>query len=433
MGGGISGLAISLELQSRGEEVSLIEKSDKAGGVLQSIYNDDCYWDRAAHTLAVDLELLTFFQRFNIEDLLVEPSTVAKNRQIVVNDEIHNISNHPGKILTAKFLSSGAKVNLLKELFKKPVKIPNPTVREFFEYHFGKEITENIISAVFSGIYSGDIEKMEMKAVMGNIFQMEQESGSLIRGLMKQKDKTQKRKIYGIKGGMEHMNRTLSAQLSNLELGNEVLEIRKVDDVFYLRTAKGERTCKQLISCLPAYNLSNIIFKSHQELSVNLDEIQYNPMILIHVAFDQSSVAEELNAFGFLCSQYESPVLKGAIYNSSLFPSRANGNLVSYTIFMKPKAKWLDNKERLDREVDKVLGQFQKLTKINGAPIHKEMTIWKQGIPQFNKPYESLKFQLIKQAESIPGFTLSGSYISGVSVPDCIKYNLRLASQLVKK
>ena len=121
------------------------------------------------------------------------------------------------------------------------------------------------------------------------------------------------------------------------------------------------------------------------------------------------------------------------IYNSALFPDRAPEQYDSYTIFMKPKIEWIENERELSAQVGNVIDKFKMLTKIEDNPDIVMRSVWKYGIPQFNKPYSTKKNSLLMLAEEIRNFSLSGSYISGVSIPDCIKYNIQLAAQLISE
>ena len=209
-----------------------------------------------------------------------------------------------------------------------------------------------------------------------------------------------------------------------------------------MHTSSGEFTCDRLISTIPAFALSRVVETCNIELSRILKSIKYAPIALIHVAFakNDTSDAEQTDletseeirrqdsigkngAFGFLCSQYHPSSLKGAIYNSQIFPSRSTHGFENYTIFMDYRKDG-----NIEGDVTQVIEEFKKLKKIDYEAIVSEVTIWEKGIPQFDKPYLKRKNEIISKAQ----FEVSGSFISGVSVNDCIKYNIELAKEMVK-
>lgn len=64
----------------------------------------------------------------------------------------------------------------------------------FFRQRFGDELVENLIDPLLSGIYSGDMDEMSLMATFPNFYQLEQEYGSLIKGLQKTMPKPKKTK-----------------------------------------------------------------------------------------------------------------------------------------------------------------------------------------------------------------------------------------------
>lgn len=432
LGGGISGLTLANELKTSGKQVLLIEKNQFPGGVLQSLTIQEQIWDRAAHTIAVDNELNLFFEKYNLNSILLNPSPVSRIRMLNISGKIKKIPTHPFKILSASFLSFNAKMELIKEFWKKPIPSENPTVYELFSYHFGQEITRNIISSVFSGIYAGDIERMEMRAAMPSILELEREHGSILKGMFKSLKNKPRRKIIGIKGGTFELCKKLANLLDQVIYDEEIVRIQPLNEGFYL-FGKDHYHCEYLISALPSYNLASLVSSFDNKLGLLLEKISYSPVILLHVAYKNIQTKISTKSFGFLCSQYHSPYFRGAIFNSSIFPERVNKNNSTFSIFISPDTKWLQNKALLEKNIEKIINTFSQLMGIQEQPFILEKTIWKKGIPQFNYPYLNTKEQIFLKMETTKNFYLSGSYISGVSVSDCIKYNSALAIDLIRK
>ncbi len=421
LGAGISGLVLARELVGAGKNVLVLERHSKPGGVLQSIHKDGMVWDRSAHTIACDHEVTIFFEKWGLSDILEEPSSAAKVRQLVIDGSIHNVESHPLKIMLSKFLSPGAKLKIIRELFKKPIDLENPTVSEFFHYHFGSEITRNVISAVFSGIYAGDIEKMEMRSVMAKIYDMEQEKGSLIRALVANAKGSKGRRIVGVLGGINVLMQRLVEGL-DIRFKEEVVAHEVTDSGYKISSREGIYFTKQVVSTLPAYSLAKMVDGVDPKLSDLLTSVPYSSLALLHVSCESSAIRSQ-PAFGFLCSQYSGSRLAGAIYNSQVFPSRGSNSREAFTIFMR-----YENGIDLDEASGQTIVEFQRLLDLDERPTLHAQTLWEKGIPQMNKPYGEKRAEILERAD----FEVSGSFISGVSLSDCIKYNVSLAKVLAE-
>ena len=58
------------------------------------------------------------------------------------------------------------------------------TIHEFVSRTLGKEVADNLISAVLHGIYAGDCRKLSVRACMPILAEYEDNKGSLLRGVL---------------------------------------------------------------------------------------------------------------------------------------------------------------------------------------------------------------------------------------------------------
>jgi oxygen-dependent protoporphyrinogen oxidase len=98
-----------------------------------------------------------------------------------------------GKFLTSP-LGKIILIGILKDLiFKKDGKnIDNMSVEEFFTRHFGKEMINDIGSALMYGIYAADVSNLNAKNVMPAMVEIEKEGGSIIKTLLSKAFKKKK-------------------------------------------------------------------------------------------------------------------------------------------------------------------------------------------------------------------------------------------------
>lgn len=78
---------------------------------------------------------------------------------------------------------------LSKILFEHFVKtrdsdVTDESIGHFFKRRLGKNMVDRVMSAVFHGIYAGDIYKLSMKSLFPSLFRLEGEAGSLTAGFL---------------------------------------------------------------------------------------------------------------------------------------------------------------------------------------------------------------------------------------------------------
>jgi oxygen-dependent protoporphyrinogen oxidase len=77
VGAGVAGLAAALELQNAGCEVSVVDPSDRPGGVMRTDHVSGYVIERGPNTLQVGAPMLDFLRRRNLEEDLLKAAPPA--------------------------------------------------------------------------------------------------------------------------------------------------------------------------------------------------------------------------------------------------------------------------------------------------------------------------------------------------------------------
>ena len=80
----------------------------------------------------------------------------------------------------------GVYSGLFKGIFvkRKPHYTEDESIGSFISRHFGQPLADNIVSAVFHGIYAGDIYKLSARALLPRLWHMEERYGSVVLGAL---------------------------------------------------------------------------------------------------------------------------------------------------------------------------------------------------------------------------------------------------------
>ncbi|HEY2740098.1 MAG TPA: protoporphyrinogen oxidase, partial [Thermoanaerobaculia bacterium] len=159
-------------------------------------------------------------------------------------------------------------------------------------------------------------------------------------------------------------------------------------------------------------------------------EIPYAPLALISLGVRREDVGHPLDSFGFLAPRKEGLNILGCLFTSTLFPGRAPEGHASLVAFVGGRT----NPEITARDDDAILAtvraELGRALGLTGEPVFQHVRRWPRAIPQ----YELGHGRFIERAEEIerqnPGLRISGNFLRGISVPDCIRNATSLAAEI---
>ncbi|KAF1923468.1 protoporphyrinogen oxidase [Didymella exigua CBS 183.55] len=206
LGGGIAGLA-SAFFASRefpDSKITVYESGKDIGGWLSSrrvqVPGGDVLFEAGPRTLRNAPPTVHLIQELGITDDLIftkrsEPG--AKNRFIYYPDRLNRLPSASPSFGDVYSLWRTGILEGFTGVIKEPLQptrsavLSDETVGSFLARRIDKRIANNIISAVFHGIYAGDIWQLSAKSLLSQAWQLEDRYGSAFGGYMKlQKEST---------------------------------------------------------------------------------------------------------------------------------------------------------------------------------------------------------------------------------------------------
>jgi oxygen-dependent protoporphyrinogen oxidase len=431
IGAGISGLVCAYRLKVLGADVFLLERAWRVGGVICSESVDGFLIERGPNSARGTREFLELVGELGLADQLLRGDRRAP-AFVYFGGQLHRVPMGPGALLRSRLLSARGKLRLLAEPFISKREIPGEeSVASFFGRRLGAEVAHRLVAPFVSGIYAGDAEQLSVQAAFPQMAELEAGYGSLFRGMLG-RTPTQSERLCSFQSGMASLPRALAARLEGgLALGCENLRLaRRSPAGFELSFDGGRLTCDQIVVAVPAYEAARLIAPISPELGGLLAQIEYSPLAVIHLAYDESSIGAQLNGFGFLVAPRELLRVLGCIYSSKIFERRAPQGKVLLTVFvggaLDPGAIRLSDDELImmaHSDLQKAFGIAQK-----PRPI--AITRYDRAIPQYNLGHLD-RVRRIEELMGRAGIWLIGNYLRGVSVGDCIREADRAARSLL--
>ena len=200
IGAGVSGLCYTYFLLKLRPDVkvSVYESAKEPGGWIKSLKlrdnGSEVILEKGPRTLRGvsdgTLLIVDIMKQLGLEkEVEVMRASSPGNRKWLL-DPSGKLVQVPNTIkLFAKFIlndvTQGLIPSILREPFRKHVANgKDESIRSFITRRFGSpQLADNVLSAVMHGIYSGDVEKLSVKATLPNMVKLEQEHGSIVRAM----------------------------------------------------------------------------------------------------------------------------------------------------------------------------------------------------------------------------------------------------------
>lgn len=436
LGAGITGLCAAYNLYRQGIDVTVYEKRGMAGGSIRTEQTGDWLTEHGPNTLMVRTKKVwDLIDELDLNSAIQEANREARKRFIVKDGVLKPLPMSLWDFITTDLFSASAKIRLFKEPFIRSGDKDDENVAAFTERRFGKEMVDYAINPFVAGIFAGDPQKLSIKHTFNKLFELEQNYGSVTKGMLKNDRKSSARKaLISFEGGLKTLPQKLSEKLGNsLKLNHSIGQVRYSGEKWQLHFHDRDPAEHDIIiSCLPAHALSSVMQEAQAaSLSEKLKEIPYAPMSIIHLGYKKDQVRQALDGFGLLVPEVEDFRILGTLFSSSLFPGRAPADHALLTTFIGgsryPELAHLEKEELLE----KVQLELDRLLRISGTPVHTGHTYWENAIPQYEVGYDTYLKAMKKAESNFPGLFITGNIRGGVSVPDCITNGLETAEKAV--
>ncbi|MEZ0338176.1 MAG: protoporphyrinogen oxidase [Aquificaceae bacterium] len=423
VGSGISGLSVAWYLSKKGFEVKVFEKEDLPGGNIQTVKKEGFILELGPQTIMADKRVEEF-----LSDAGIEPeyaSERAKIRYIYKKGRLISLPLSPLSFLKSPLLSLFGKIRVLKEPLIAPSIKPEESIAEFVIRRLGKEFHDYIVAPFISGVYAGDTEKLSVKYAVRRVYELERNFGSLIKGAIKLKALGPAGRLISFPGGNYTLIERLSSELS-VDTENVVLKIRRKDDRFIIDAKNGKYEAKAVVVSAPATSAGYLLRDISWSASQEFDQIYYAPVVVVHASVEKGSIPE---GFGFLVPRVEGKRMLGVLFSSQIFAGRSPEGKELLTIYLggatDPEVVEYED-ELIYSLVEKELKEILRIDKVQFL----NLTRWKRAIPQYTIGYGKYLDLAKTLEEENPGLFLTGNYLYGVSVADCIRASHDVAERV---
>jgi protoporphyrinogen/coproporphyrinogen III oxidase len=439
IGGGISGLTCAHRLQRQGVDVTLLESSHHAGGLIGSVETDGFLFERGPQSFQGTAALLELIRDLGIESELLEADPAAP-RYVLRGGHLQKIPMSPPALIGSSLLGIGSRWKIVSEPFRRTSPPAHEeSVAEFVRRKFGHEILEYLVSPFVSGVYAGDPEQLSLRAAFPTLEEWERQFGSVLRGAMKSRPANGGKKkvppLCSFRRGLSTLTEALARGLGeSVRTGVRVAKLNKTADgaqrfeIHVVENDERETTdAAAVILATPAYASAQLVGPLSSPIAQLLSGIPYAAVAVAAAGYYLKQFSEPPEGFGFLVPRREKMRTLGTVWNSSLFAGRAPESCVLMTSFLGG-ATDPGLLQKPEEEIASIANaENRRILDINGAPI--VSATWKhpKALPQYNLGHGHIVQGLREAQSQIPGVFFAGNYLEGPAIGKCVEQAVRTA------
>jgi protoporphyrinogen/coproporphyrinogen III oxidase len=468
IGGGISGLATAFALQEQAAAAGLslrctvLEAGTAWGGKIVTHRVGDLVTEAGPDSfLSQKPAGLELCAKLGLTERLINTNETSKKAFVYSRGRLRELPeglvvitpSQVGPFFRSGLLSWAGLTRMSLDVLlpaKRPRVREDESLASFFRRRFGREAFERLMEPLMAGIYAGNAEQMSVAATFPRFLELEQEHGSVIRGMMAaRRSRTlerlpgEKRTMFvSLKNGLTDL---VTALVDRLTQQGVVLRAGSTVEALRVRSHQLNRwmydvivkdgpslSAESLVLATPAYVSADLLRPLTPIAGGLLDLIPYASTATLGMAFPTSSVAGTVEGFGFVVPRVEGRDLLAATWTSLKWPHRAPPEQVLIRCYVGGVGREgileLENRALIAR----VRSELAGLCGLTAEPHFVEVNRWMKAMPQYTIGH----LDRLKQIEGVlsryGGVVLAGAAYRGVGIPDCIREGTLAAQRVLR-
>jgi len=425
IGAGVSGLVRAHVLARRGEEVLLLEASERPGGVIRTEERDGFLLEWGPNTVRPTADVWGLVEELGLvkEALVADP---RMPRYIDFGGRLHPLPMNPLALLGSRLLSAKGKLRMLAEPFLPRGSVKPESLHAFFARRLGPEVAERLVEPFVSGIFAGDAGQLDVTQAFPALARFERERGSVLKGALAARREGKRvpgmpRGRLSFRAGLAALPRALAQALGERFRANApVEEITPQGKRWRVRGA-GDLTADHVVVATPAAAAARLVKGFASEAAEALAAIPYPPLAVLHLSWPSDAFGRPLDGFGHLVVPRPDRRILGAVWVSGLFPDRAPDGNALLTVYLggtrDPQAASLPEEEMVSLSA----ANLAEVLDVRGEPRLVAAFRYPRSIPQYDFGHAQRMKVLSETEERLPGLRFLGNYRGGISVGDVVR------------
>jgi oxygen-dependent protoporphyrinogen oxidase len=445
VGGGVSGLATAYHLSRYAIPCTIIEKTHRTGGLIQTDVIDGCHLEAGPDSYIATKPAVTELAEElpGLKDQIIGSNDAARRIFVVRNGKLlpmpqGMIMMVPGDweaLQQSHIVSEEAKKAIQHETKFKPLdRKEDVSVGQFVDEHFGPEVLEYLTEPLLCGVYGGDSENLSAESVLPRFLGYERKYGSLVKGVQQElRERPKGGSLFlSFRGGMQTLTNALATAIAgrvNIVHG-EATAVTRNGDSWQVRIGNESLSARDLVLCCPAHVNAKLLESSAQPIADELAGIPYSSAILVMAVYDRASLGHPLDGFGFLVPRGERKTLAAATWVNTKWPVRTPPNLAAIRGFIVGR-RAVELASATEEEILTLVREdLRSFMGVTAQPLFHTFYRWPSSMPQYVVGHGARVKNIFQHLANYPGLFLAGNSYDGVGIPDCLRHARHTAQHI---
>jgi oxygen-dependent protoporphyrinogen oxidase len=325
------------------------------------------------------------------------------------------------------------------------------TLESFVVRRMGRECLDRLAEPLVGGVHASDPKEMSLAATFPNFLEMEQEFGSLVRGMLDQRKKVEAmRKKYppqpGAKPrtffntfrlGMQQLTDAIADAVGHERImtGVEVTGVEHAGDGSWRVTLdSGEVLAGDaLIVATETWAAEKLVRQVDAGIADLVGTIPCSSSATVPMAFRSEDFPADRRWFGILSPLVEGRPLLAVTLSSSKWPDRTPEGRVLLRGFIGGPANQHLLGASDDQIIETVRAQIVDLLGMarDARPVFARAYRWVGGMPQYTLGHLDRVDEIERRCGEVAGLALAGGGYRGVGIPNCIESGERAVTKVL--
>lgn len=451
VGGGITGLSAMHYLQQLKKqqnldlELVLIEQDAELGGKIRTVKDAEFIMETGADSIvARHASVMPLIEELDLKDRVVYNGTgisyLYANNQLhaIPADTVFGIPMDEKALFSSTLVSDEGKRAALRDFeTNNETFTRDSSIGEFLEAFLGKELVDNQIAPVLSGVYSGNLHELTLASTLPYLVDYKNKYGSIIKGLEANKQHfqgTANKKFISFDGGMAVLIDRLEEKLDEATIikGVATEAVMKTEDGYEVKMADGRSVLADYVILATPHEAAENLLKE-KALEPEFGQLLNSSLISVYFGFDLPDAQLPADGTGFIVSQDTDLLCNACTWTSRKWSHTSrNGNLLVRLFYKSSNPSYSRLKDLSESELaEAALTDIQKSLGIDAKPVSIEVTGWKNLMPNYTMQHKTAVSALEeKMAELVPNVKLAGASFYGVGIGACIQNGKDLAMEI---